>query len=64
MTESKRLFKIKIVANYSIFISQKDVKDWIMANVLNFSLCIFKKIIVRIFLFKNSLDVCVFPEKE
>ena len=64
ITENTILFKFQIVAIYTIFISQKAVKAWIIANALHFSLFIPKKCLLWIFFFKKASEIFVFPEKD
>ena len=58
ITENTILFKFQIVAIYTIFISQKAVKAWIIVDALNFSLLISKNDLMDFLFQKCFRDLC------
>jgi hypothetical protein len=60
ITENTILLKFQKVAICSIFISQRAVKAWILANALNLILLILKKRLFMDFGFQKCFrDVCI-----
>jgi hypothetical protein len=64
ITENTILLNFQKVTTCSICISQRAVKAWIIANVLNLVLLILKKRFSWILVSKNASEIFVFPEKD